>query len=433
MNASTAGIRQLENPARSSSQRLGLRTACSCMIACMYTRTVRPAEPAVPTSEKGPRLRVLFICHSPAIGGAELYLEQIATRMTAQAAVRLVSRPDPVLDAWAGRIAAAGVEVTRLSPTSPHGFRHLVRLVRWASVVHLTLASRVGSYQVAAALACRAGRRPLVCVHQLAREADDLGSLSRRFRALALGAVYGYARRHVAVSAEGRRLLPGRAGLDAARVVQISNGVDLDRFSPAAPADRPALRRRLVGDDEGVVCSTVARLSRQKGLDVLVQAAARLRDAGPEPAPRFFVIGDGELRDELQRLVADLGLEDVVRLVGPTPPAEVPGWLAASDVFVLPSHYEGMSLAVMEAMASGLPVVVTRVSGTSELVPDDEHGRVVSPGDAGALAAAIRELASDAALRRRLGERAAEHVRKFSWDACFTDTAALLHEVATSV
>jgi glycosyltransferase involved in cell wall biosynthesis len=270
-------------------------------------------------------------------------------------------------------------------------------------------------------------------VHQLAREADDFGSLSRRFRALALGAVYGYARRHVAVSAEGRRLLPGRAGLDAARVVQISNGVDLGRFAPAAPAERAELRRRLLGDDGGVACCTVARLSRQKGLDVLIQAAARLRDAGPEALPRFFVIGDGELRDELERLVADLGLEGVVRLVGPTPPDEVPAWLAAGDVFVLPSHFEGMSLAVMEAMASGLPVVVTRVSGSAELVPDDDHGRVVAPGDAGALAAAIRELASDAALRWRLGERAAEHVRGFSWDACFIDTAALLREVATTV
>jgi glycosyltransferase involved in cell wall biosynthesis len=398
----------------------------------MYTPTARPAEPAAPTSENGRGLRVLFICHSPAIGGAELYLEQIATRMTAQAAVRLVCRPDPALDAWVGRIADAGVEVTRLSPTGPRGFLHLLRLVRWASVVHLTLASRVGSYQVAAALACRAGRRPLVCVHQLAREADDFGSLSRRFRALALGAVYGCARGHIAVSAEGRRLLPGRAGLDAARVVQISNGVDLDRFSPADPADRGGLRRRLLGDDAGVVCCTVARLSRQKGLDVLIQAAARLRDADPRP-PRFRVIGDGELREELQRLVADLGLDDVVRLVGPTPPAEVPGWLAACDIFVLPSHYEGMSLAVMEAMASGLPVVVTRVSGTAELVPDEDHGRVVAPGDAAALAVAIQELASDAALRRRLAEKAAEHVRRFSWDACFAATAALLHEVAATV
>ena len=352
--------------------------------------------------------------------------------MAAQAAVRVVCRPDPVLDEWAERIETAGIEVVRLSPTTPRGFVRLVQLVRQADVVHLTLASREGAYQVMAALACRAGRRALVCVHQLAREADDLGPMGRRFRAFALGAAYGHARRHVAVSAEGRRLLPGRAGLDAARVVQINNGVDLDRFSPSAGGDRQALRRRLFGADAGVVCCTVARLSRQKGLDVLIEAAARLRSAGPEPPPRFYVIGDGELRAELDRMVADRDLGSVVRLVGAIPPDEVPGWLAASDVFVLPSYYEGMSFAVMEAMASGLPVVVTRVSGTSQLVPDGDRGRVVPPGDADALAAAVRELAADAGLRARLGAQAAEHVRRFSWEACFAGTAALLRDVAAT-
>src|SRR3982074_1397112 len=108
MNASTAGSGQLEKPARSSSQRLGFRTASSCIIGCMYTPTAQPAEPAVPASQQPDDLRVLFICHSPAIGGAEIYLEQIPTRMATQATVRVVCRPDPVLDEWVGRISAAG-------------------------------------------------------------------------------------------------------------------------------------------------------------------------------------------------------------------------------------------------------------------------------------------------------------------------------------
>jgi D-inositol-3-phosphate glycosyltransferase len=89
-----------------------------------------------------------------------------------------------------------------------------------------------------------------------------------------------------------------------------------------------------------------------------------------------------------------------------------------------------MSLAVIEAMAAGLPPVVTRVSGTAELVPDDLHGRVVAPGDAGALADAIAELAARPELRERIGARAARHARSFSWDACFARTSALLRESA---
>jgi glycosyltransferase involved in cell wall biosynthesis len=119
-----------------------------------------------------------------------------------------------------------------------------------------------------------------------------------------------------------------------------------------------------------------------------------------------------------------------VHLAGARPPGEIPDWLACADVFVLPSLYEGMSLAVMEAMAAGLPVVVTRVSGTGELVPDPSYGRVVTPGDAGELAGAIAWLLDDPERRRRIGLRARAHARSFSWDACFARTAALLREVA---
>ena len=379
-------------------------------------------------------LRVLFICHSRAFGGSELYVEQMATRMAREASVRVVCRPDPVLDQWAARLAGAGAEVVRVALPGRAGLARLRREVRRASVVHLTLASRVGAYQVLSALACRLERRPLVCTHQLAREAEDLplGALGRRFRALALGAVYGAARRHIAVSGDGLSLLPGRAGLDPGRTLQISNGVDLERFSCPAPETRAALRRRLLGDldDAAVICCTVARLSAQKGLDVLVDAAAILRRQGVRPPVHFVVVGDGELRAELDERILRAGVQDAVRLVGARPPDEIPAWLAAADVFVLPSRYEGMSIAVLEAMATGLPVVVTRVSGSSELVPDADHGRVVDPGDADALAGAVAGLLLDPALRRALGRRACERARSYSWDACFARTGALLREVA---
>jgi len=399
----------------------------------MYNATAQPAAPASAAPDRAAGLRVLFICHSRALGGSELYLEQMATRMAREAQVRVVCRPDPVFDVWAGRLAAAGAEIVRVPLPDRAGFARLRREIRWASVVHLTLANRVGTYQVLVTLACRLERRPLVCTHQLARETEDLplGAVGRRFRALALGTVYGAARRHIAVSADGLELLPRRAGLDARRTLQISNGVDLDRFAKPAPEAREALRRRLLGDaaDGAVICCTVARLSAQKGLDVLVDAADVLRRRGG-PAVRFLIVGDGELREQLTAHIARLDIGDVVRLIGARPPDEVPDWLASADVFVLPSHYEGMSLAVMEAMATGLPVIVTRVSGTAELVPDAEHGRVVDPGDAEGLADAVAAVAADPALRERMGERAAEHSRAFSWDACFTKTNALLRGVA---
>ena len=378
--------------------------------------------------------RVLFVCHSRAIGGSELYLEEIARRMADRAEVRVVCRPDGVLDEWAARLEAAGPTVARLDPRRPEGWRRLLAAVRWASVVHLTLANRVGAYQVATTLACRVGRRPLVCTHQLARATEDLplGWLGRRFRAAALRGVYGYASRNIAVSEEGRRLLTARAGLDARRTVRIGNGVDVERFAPVPCDARRALRRRLLDDrpDDRPICCTVARLSAQKGLDVLVEAAAILRRRQGRPPARFVVVGDGELREPLERRIHERGVEDAVELLGARPPDEVAGWLAAADVFVLPSRYEGLSLAVMEAMACGLPVVVSDVSGSAELVPTAEDGRVVPADDPAALADAGEELLADAGLRRHMGERARTRAERHSWEECFARTAAVLDEAA---
>jgi glycosyltransferase involved in cell wall biosynthesis len=381
-------------------------------------------------------LRVLFICHSKAVGGSELYCEELATRMARRANVRVICQPDGAMDDWARRIHAAGVTVARTDPSTPAGFAALRRAIRWASVVHLTLANRVGGYQVLVVLACRLERRPLICTHQLARETDDLpfGPLGRRFRTLALRTVYRRADRHIAVSAEGLGLLSTRVGLDPQRTVEINNGVDLARFHPLLGEERARLRRSMAGDaaERLVISCTVARLSAQKGLEVLVEAAGRLREKAGLPAICFVVVGDGELRDQLLQQVAELGLEDTVRLVGARPPDEIPGWLAAADMFVLPSRYEGMSIAVMEAMASGLPVVATEVSGTAELIPDPDHGLVVPVGDAGALTAAIEELLTDPELRRRIGERGALRVQRFSWESVFARTARLLEETAAA-
>src|SRR5690349_14409514 len=110
----------------------------------MYNATAQPAGPATTAPDGAAELRVLFICHSRALGGSELYLEQMARRMAAQAhtSVRIICRPDPVLDEWADRLRAAGAEIVRVPLPDRAGFARLRREVRWASVVHLTLANR---------------------------------------------------------------------------------------------------------------------------------------------------------------------------------------------------------------------------------------------------------------------------------------------------
>ncbi|WP_438018722.1 glycosyltransferase family 4 protein [Sorangium sp. So ce315] len=145
-----------------------------------------------------------------------------------------------------------------------------------------------------------------------------------------------------------------------------------------------------------------------KGHDVLLRALARLRDRGVAAA--VLVVGDGDERDRIHGLARELGIDGKeARFLGFR--KDVPDLLVGADFFVLPSRDEGLPLAVLEAMARRLPVVVTPVGGVPEVVRNEEHGLLVPVDDHDALAGAIERLARDRALGRRLGEAGHARVR----------------------
>jgi glycosyltransferase involved in cell wall biosynthesis len=168
-------------------------------------------------------------------------------------------------------------------------------------------------------------------------------------------------------------------------------GIDLDRIAAA----QPALRK------DGPIVGNVARLAPQKDHATLIEAARQL----PEGV-RVVVVGDGELREELEHRADGLPVE----LVGARD--DVPELLASFDVFAFPSLFEGLCLAVIEAQAAGVPVVATPVGGIRETVVDGETGLLVPPRDPAALAAAIRRLLDDPDLARRLADEARRRVRE---------------------
>ncbi len=188
----------------------------------------------------------------------------------------------------------------------------------------------------------------------------------------------------------------------------------------ADPANWPKLRiihcavdpARYVGpgadpDSQGPVrLIFVGRLAPVKGVRVLLEAVSQARAAGTEL--RLTVIGDGPDRAALEAMASPLG--DMVRFTGYQSQDEVAAHLTQSDIFVLASFAEGVPVVLMEAMASRLPVVATRIAGIPELVTDGENGLIVAPGDAAALARAIGRLAADPALRRRMGRVGRETV-----------------------
>jgi glycosyltransferase involved in cell wall biosynthesis len=198
-----------------------------------------------------------------------------------------------------------------------------------------------------------------------------------------------------------RRALLDAEGGPARKVVVLENGVDLGRFA-ALPPPEPGRPTRRVG--------AVANLRPVKAIDVLIRAAARV------PGATFHVAGEGEQRPELERLIADLGLTGRFHLHGAV--ADVPAFLGSLDVAVLCSHAEGMSNAVLEAMAAARPVVATDVGANGHLLRGGELGVLVPANDPAALAAAVGGLLADPARAARLGAAARRQVQThYSRDA----------------
>jgi glycosyltransferase involved in cell wall biosynthesis len=198
------------------------------------------------------------------------------------------------------------------------------------------------------------------------------------------------------------------------RVVVMPNGVDADLFTPGENA---ALRERLGIPEDGVAAAFVATLDRAhhfKRLDLAIDGLAR---AGEERV-HLVVAGDGELRPEFERQAAEAGAADRVHFLGRIPHAELPDVLRACDFAVLTTEPpESFGIVLIEAMACGLPVIATDYPGVTAVVEPHLNGLLVAPGDADAVAAAIRELvAACPEGRRRLGAAGrAKAVREWSW------------------
>jgi len=249
-----------------------------------------------------------------------------------------------------------------------------------------------------AILAARIARVPTVIHGEHGREIADPRGLNRR-RNAARRVCAPLVSRFVAVSDDLRRWLIETVGIAANKVETIHNGVDAERFTEHG---REAARRALGLAGEAVVIGTVGRLDPVKHHSGLIDAFALISD--PRRQLALLIVGDGPCRAELQRRAGRPDVAGRVHLLGDR--ADIPMVLKALDVFALPSVAEGISNTVLEAMATGLPVVATRVGGNPELVEDGVTGALVGVGDCRALAFALHRYVSDphlAALHGKAG------------------------------
>ena len=201
-------------------------------------------------------------------------------------------------------------------------------------------------------------------------------------------------------------------------LVMIPNGVDTNLFTPAS--DKP--KRPFT-----FLC--VARLIERKGQHHLLEAFARLRTGCTRPLHLIFV-GTGDAEPQLRDLAARLKITDAVTFKGFVSREQMPFIYREADVFALPSQQEGMSIALLEAMASGLPVIVTDTGGTAELVTHGQNGEIVRWSDVPVLAGAMQKLVEADDLRRHMGEESRRRALQFGWPVLATRYLDLCARVA---
>jgi glycosyltransferase involved in cell wall biosynthesis len=371
------------------------------------------------------RLKLLLVESGTAVGGTERVLWELATRLSpARWDVRVWLSPAPGVDEFAGALESRGIPVTRMAEVDSRwdwrgmwgSWRGLAR--ERPDLLHIHHVWPAADRYLAALAGAAGVPRVVVTEHIVGRPHSAVQGRLKRRELERAGAV-------TAVSAAVADSLVSDYGVDRARVRVVPNGAD----PPDEAAERLAARRVREQLGAGVlrplwVCA--GRLEEQKGQDVLIDALAELRRRGLEFVAALA--GEGTLRAAFEKRACGLGLEANVRFLGQV--EDLGPLLAAADAVVLPSRWEGLPLVLLEALVRERPVVASAVGGVSEVVEDGEHGRLVPPGDARALADVLEFFHghSDAALR--LGRRGAARVREcYSWSRVVESFEAVYDEL----
>lgn len=344
-------------------------------------------------------IRVLHVVSGLLPGGLELMLSHLVTGLTKPGfrhSVACLKGEAVIRDRFPPSTSIFCLRSTPNEPTLPWRLWRLIHRLR-PTVIH---ASNWAAWpDIAVARLITWPMIPLIfCFHGT----ESAGPMPLR-RRLAFRALSRITTHLLTVSDASKRMLVRDLGWPVNRVGVIPNGVDTARYRPGRMRTR---RRRFV-------VGTAGRLSPVKNHPLLLRACAAAIERGLDA--ELLIAGQGKLREHLRDLAQSLGIADRLRLPGFV--TDVPAFLRRLDLFVLTSDAEQHPLALIEAMACGLPCVATRVGSVDAVLDGGRCGRIVEPRDASSLAAEILELAGDRDLRWRLGRTARQHVcRNYSME-----------------
>jgi glycosyltransferase involved in cell wall biosynthesis len=375
---------------------------------------VNAAQTEAPGSSSGKHVRVLYLSHAFMVGGAEEMVLNLVRHLPPrfEPVVGCIHHAGPIGE----EIRRTGVPFEVLSvepgwrrPLDVVTIRRYLARVR-PTIVHTFLLSASLYGRLAAMLA----RVPIIIGTEVNIYAHKQAHHALAERLLLKGTDT------VVASAESvRDFYIEQVHADPGKVEVIYNAVDWGQLVTSRP--RNEMRRDLQVPEEPVVIGIIARLTKQKAHAVLFEAVAHTPALAQT---HLVVVGDGELRNELEALALRLELSDRVHFLGAR--RDLGDLLNAIDIFAMPSYWEGLPLSMVLAMGAGLPVVATRVAGIPEVVRDGQTGLLVPAGDATALGSALARLAESTAMRHQLGAAAREHVRpRFGVDGYVAAVSAL--------
>lgn len=328
--------------------------------------------PRSPSAVSPTPVRVMYIIWSLGLGGAEQVVLRLAAgldRRRFEPMICCLDEPGP----FAPAAARHGIRVVALGKRGPLDLAIIGRLIRLMQAQRIAVVhTHLWGANFWGRIAARFARVPVVIAHE-----HGMQPWRGSFHFLADRWLSPWTDRIIFVSHQVRELYLQRSGADALKCRVISNGVS----SNGMRTDRQALRQALGWDSADRIVLSIGRLSPEKGYDDLLRAFA----AATLPSTHLVLVGGGPEHQALHALHLELGLRGRVTFAGVQ--HEVARWLSAADLYVQPSRREGLPLALLEAMAAGVPVIATRVGDVGHLITDGQDGHLVPSNDPTALAA----------------------------------------------
>lgn len=359
---------------------------------------------------RDPRPLIAHVVFRFAVGGLENGVVNLVNRLPADRWRHSIVALTDVDSSFARRIERDDVSLVELHKPPGHGIWQYPKL--WTTfrrlqpdVVHTRNLAALEAQAPAWAAGVRAR------VHgEHGRDIDDPDGTNRR-HILTRRAYRPLVQRYVALSRDLAGYLQGKVGVPATRLRQIYNGVDTVRFSPAER--RQPIEGSPFNDPSLWVIGSVGRMQTVKAQPLLARAFVAALESNPALSDhlRLVLVGDGALRAECEKVLRDAGLSGLAWFAGER--ADIPAVMRGLDVFVLPSLVEGISNTILEAMASGLPVLATDVGGNADLVRDGVTGVIVPAGDVAALARALVAVSSERETARTMGREGRKRVEQY--------------------